>query len=71
MELTQQQQTMAVALLAIFIVLMVVYHFSQKLKVTEFDQKNLEDQNNELTTQIALKHQALDQFESQTLESRK
>jgi len=68
MELTQQQQLMAVAALALLIVLIVVFHFTRKLKQAEIDQKFRDDQNNELTTQIALKQQALDQLVSQTQE---
>ena len=71
MELTQQQQIIiGIAGLACIIILMLVRYFSQRIKQAELDQKNLAEQNNELTTQLALKEQSLTQLQSQHQESK-
>jgi len=69
MELTQHQQIIiGIIGLACVLILLIVRSFSKKLGRVELDQKKLVDQNNELTTQLALKEQSLAQFESQQQE---
>jgi len=71
MELTQQQQIIiAIVGLASIIVLVLIRYYSQRLKQVDLDQKKISDQNNELTTQLALTQQSLTQFESQHQESK-